>query len=103
MKALVRQLVDSADGGALIENLAGIHERFTELDSPLRPLLAEHTQFDFPELTQVLSKLREQTSVLAELSPILTELVELPGTFSLALRRTNIPLDEFEALCATKA
>src|SRR6266568_1718606 len=103
VKALIRQLADSADAAALIENLVGIHERFAELDSTLRSLLAEHTQFDFPELTQVLAKLREETSVLAELSPILSELVELPEPFSLALRRTEIPLDEFEAAVGHKS
>jgi len=63
---------------ALIENLAGIHERFGELDKTLRSLLAEHEQFDFRELAQVLAKLREQTGVLAELSPILGEPADLP-------------------------
>ncbi len=103
VRALIRQLAGSTDAGALIENLVGIYGRFTELDSTLRSLLAEHTQFDFPELTQVLAKLREQTSVLAELSPILSELVELPESFSLALRRTEIPLDGFEAAIGHKS
>jgi predicted DNA-binding WGR domain protein len=103
VKALIRQLAGSADAGALMENLIDIHQRFTELDSTLRSLLAEHTQFDFPELTQVLAKLREQTGVLAELSPILSELVELPESFSVALRRTEIPLDEFEAAIGHKS
>src|SRR6185369_11602076 len=64
VKALIRQLSQSAEGGVLIENLAGIHKRFSELDATLRALLAEHEQFDFPELTSVLTKLREQTGVL---------------------------------------
>src|SRR5206468_4103369 len=71
VKALIQQLEQSAEARALIENLVGIHERFTELDTALRSLLAEHEQFDFPELTQVLATLREQTGVLAELSPVL--------------------------------
>jgi hypothetical protein len=103
VKALIRQLTDSADAGALIENLVTIHGRFSEFDSTLRSLLAEHTQFDFPELTRVLAKLREQTSVLAELSPILGELVELPEPFARALRQTEIPLDEFEAAVGHKS
>ncbi|HVZ16969.1 MAG TPA: AAA domain-containing protein, partial [Terriglobales bacterium] len=41
--------------------------------------------------------------VLAELSPILSELVELPESFSLALRRTEIPLDGFEAAIGHKS
>lgn len=103
VKALVQQLTGSSDATTLIETLVGIHERFTELDTTLRSLLAEHTQFDFPELTQVLATLREQTSVLAELSPILSELAELPESFSLALRRTEIPLDQFEAAVGHKS
>ena len=35
VKALIELLAQSAEAGALIENLAGIHERFTELDSTL--------------------------------------------------------------------
>ena len=103
VKALIQQLAQSADAGALIENLVGIHERFTELDATLQSLLAEHEQFDFPELTQVLAKLREQTGTLAELSPILGELVELPEVFSHALRRADVPLNEFEAAIGHKS
>lgn len=103
VKALIQQLTNASDAGTLIETLAGIHEHFTDLDTTLRSLLAEHTQFDFPELTQVLATLREQTGVLAELSPILSDLVELPEPFSLALRRTEIPLDEFEAAVGHKS
>jgi hypothetical protein len=103
VKALIQQLAGSADASALIETLVGIHERFIELDTTLRSLLVEHTLFDFPKLTQVLAKLREQTSLLAELSPILSELADLPESFSHALRRTEIPLDEFEAAVGHKS
>jgi predicted DNA-binding WGR domain protein len=103
VKALLKQLAESAEAAALIESLVGIHERFTALDSTLRTLLAEHEQFDFLELTKVLAKLREQTSVLAELSPILSELIELPESFNHALRQTEIPLDQFEAAMGHKS
>jgi predicted DNA-binding WGR domain protein len=103
VKALVGQLTDTAEAAAWIENLAGIHERFASLDSTLRSLLAEHSQFDVPELAQALSKLRQQTSLLAELSPVLSEVVDLPEPLSLALRRTEIPLDEFEAAVGHKS
>jgi len=63
---LIQQLAPKTEAGGLIENLAGIRERFAELDAALRSLLSEHEQFDFPELTQVLAELREQTTVLAE-------------------------------------
>src|SRR6185369_8260622 len=76
VKALIQQLTKSAEAGSLIENLVGIDERFAELDTILRALLTEHEQFDFPELTQVLAKLREQTGLLIELSPLLGELAE---------------------------
>jgi predicted DNA-binding WGR domain protein len=103
VKALLQGLAESTDAGALIESLIAIHERFRELDSTLRSLLAEHERFDFLELTTVLAKLREQTGVLAELSPILAELVELPDVFNRALRRTEIPLDQFEAAVGHKS
>src|SRR5207249_7405040 len=93
----------SEEASALIETLAGIHERFSELDTTLGALLAEHEQFDFPELAKVLAKLREQTGTLAELSPILSELVELPESFSHALRRADVPLNEFEAAIGHKS
>jgi predicted DNA-binding WGR domain protein len=103
VKALVKQLADSAEAGALIENLTGIHERFGKLDQTLRSLLAEHEQFDFPELAEVLAKLREQTGVLAELSPILGDLVELPEALNHALRHADVPLGEFEAAIGHKS
>ena len=93
----------SDDAGLLIENLVGIQEQFGQLDVTLRSLLAEHEQFDFPELADVLSKLREQTGTLAELSPILADLAELPELFTHALRHAPVPLDEFEAAVGHKS
>ena len=103
VKALIQQLAQSAEAGGLIENLVGIQDRFAELDSTLRLLLAQHEQFDFPELAQVLAKLREQTGVLAELSPILGELAALPEALGHALRRAEVPLNEFEAAIGHKS
>lgn len=103
VKALIQRIADSAEAGALVDNLAGIHDRFAELDVLLRSLLSEHEQVGFPQLTEVLARLREQTGLLAELSPLLTELVELPESFSHALRRVEVPLSEFEAAIARKS
>jgi predicted DNA-binding WGR domain protein len=103
VKALLGLLGKSADAGSLIENLVGIQKQFGELDATLRSLLAEHEQFDFPELAEVLGKLREQTGTLAELSPILADLTELPELFSHALRHAPVPLDEFEAAVGHKS
>jgi len=103
VKALIQQLTQSSEAGSLIENLVGISERFSELDTILRSLLAEHEQFDLPELAQVLASLREQTSLLSELSPLLGELVELPEPVSNALRRVEVPLNEFEAAIGHKS
>jgi len=99
----VQQIAHSAEAGALVDTLVGIHERFARLDTTLRALLAEHEQFDLPELARVLVKLREQTGTLAELSPILGELVELPEAFGHALRRAEVPLNEFEAAIGHKS
>src|SRR5207249_942458 len=96
VKALIQALAGSCETGALIENLAGVHERFSELDATLRALLSEHGQFEFPEFRELLGELRKQTGILAELSPILSELVELPEPLSQALRRAELPLNEFE-------
>jgi hypothetical protein len=103
IKELAKHLTESPDAVALVENLVGIHERFGQLDATLSSLLAEHKQFDFSELAQVIAKLREQTSVLAELLPILGELVELPDVFNHALRRADVPLNEFEASIGHKS
>jgi predicted DNA-binding WGR domain protein len=103
IKGLIQQLSKSDEASALVENLATIHKRLNELDTTLRSLLAEHQAFDFPQLTQVLAKLREQTGVLPELCPILSELIELPESFGNALRRTEIPLNEFEAAIGHKS
>jgi predicted DNA-binding WGR domain protein len=103
VKALIKQLAQSAEAGALVENLVGIQARFAELDATLESLLDEHEQFDFPELAKVLATLREQTGTLAELSQILSEVVELPEAFCHALRRANVPLTEFEASVGHKS
>src|SRR6185369_17223609 len=103
VKALIQQLAQSAEAGPLIGNLVGIQERFAELDTTLHSLLSEHERFDFPGLTRVLAELREQTGALAELSPILSELAELPESFCHALRRGAVPLDDFEAAMGHKS
>jgi predicted DNA-binding WGR domain protein len=103
VKALIEQLAHSEEASALVAGLVGIHQRFKELDTVLGSLLAEHEEFGFPELTQVLAQLREQTGVLAELSPLLGELVALPEVFRHALRRAEVPLPEFEAAIGHKS
>ena len=103
VKELVKQLTDSTEAGTFVENLVGIHERFQQLDVTLNSLLAEHKKFGFHELAQVLGKLREQTAILAELVPILSDLVELPDVFSHALRLADVPLNEFEASIGHKS
>ncbi|HMP82887.1 MAG TPA: WGR domain-containing protein [Verrucomicrobiota bacterium] len=103
VKALLKVLAESADAGTLIENLSGIHDRFSALDSTLSAVLAEYEQFEFPELAEVLAKLREQTGTLAELSPILAEAAELPDSFTHALRHAPVPLNEFEAVVGHKS
>src|SRR6185436_6498142 len=67
VKALLDLLDKSDEAASLIENLVGIQQRFNELDATLDATLAEHQQFEFPELAEVLGKLREQTGTLAEL------------------------------------
>jgi predicted DNA-binding WGR domain protein len=103
IKALLKLLADSNEAATLVENLAGIHDRFTALDQTLSATLAEYEQFEFPELADVLSKLRGQTDALAELSPILSELADLPDAFAHALRHAPIPLNEFEAAIGHKS
>ena len=103
IKALLVRLAESAEAGGLIETLAGIHDHFTELDTILNAALAEHEQFEFPELAEVLAKLREQTAALAELSPILAEVADLPDGFTHALRHAPVLLSEFEAAIGHKS
>ncbi len=103
VKTLLQQVRASAETRSLIENLAGIHERFVELDTTLISLLAEHEKFSFAQLVEVLGKLRQQSSLLAELSPILIEFVELPDALSHALRRADVPLSEFEGAIGHKS
>ena len=103
IKALLKLLGESTEAGTLIDNLAGIHDRFTALDEILGAALAEHEQFEFPELAEVLGKLREQTGTLSELSPILSEVADLPEAFAHALRQAPVPLSEFEAVIGHKS
>ncbi len=103
VKALLRKLAGNEEAAGLIESLAAIHARIGELDAELSSLLAEHQQFDFPELAELLAKLREQSGLLAELSPVLGDLLELPENFSRALRHADVPLTEFEAAIGHKS
>ncbi len=103
VKALLQLLTKSSDAGLLVKNLVEIREQFNKLDATLNSLLAGHQQFNFPELAEVLAKLREQTGLLAELSPILAELTELPGSFTHALRHAPVALDAFEAAMGHKS
>jgi predicted DNA-binding WGR domain protein len=103
IKSLLRLLADSSEAGALIDNLAGIRDRVGALDAILDATLAEHEQFEVSELADVLAKLREQTHTLAELSPLLAELAELPDAFTHALRHAPIPLSGFEAAIGHKS
>ena len=103
VKALLGLLGKQDEAASLIENLVGIQQRFSELDATLSAALAEHEQFEFPELAEVLGKLREQTATLAELTPLLAELTELPELFTHALRHAPILLSEFEAAIGHKS
>ena len=103
VKALLQQFDQSAEAAAIIDSLVGVHGRFTELDATLGSLLAAHERFDSPGLAQMLAQLREQTTLLAELSPILGELAELPEALSHALRQAEVPLNQFEAAIAHKS
>lgn len=103
VQALLRQVAQSTDAGALFENLANIHSRFSDLDRTLQSLLTGHDGFDFAALKETLVQLREQTGTLAELSPILNDLAELPPSFGNALRRVDVLLNEFEGAIGCKS
>ncbi len=103
VKALLKRLDESTEAGALVESLAGIHDRFSALDQTLAEALAEYGHLEFPELAEVLGQLRTQAGVLAELSPILSELADLPDAFTHALRCAPVPLDEFEGAVGHKS
>lgn len=103
VKELLKLLGDSTAASPLMEALASLHDRFKALDETLSQTLAEHRKFEFAELAEVLSQLRAQTGTLAELSPILGELIDLPEAFTHALRHAPIPLSEFEAAVGHKS
>lgn len=103
IKALLKVFAESPEAATLIENLSGVHDRFTALDSTLGEALAEYEQFEFPELAEVLSQLRGQTGTLAELTPMLTELAALPEAVTHALRHAPVLLSEFEAAVGHKS
>jgi predicted DNA-binding WGR domain protein len=103
VKALLKQLSKSNEASSMMESLAAIQQQFGQLDDALRSALAEHEQFEFPELAEVLGKLRGQTGTLAELSPVLADLVDLPDAFNHALRHAPVELSEFEAAIGHKS
>ncbi len=103
VRALARKLVESPEAGELVESIAGVGSGFAQLNQTLSGLLAEHRRFDFPGLGETLAALREQTSVLPELLPVLTELAELPEALGSALRHLPLPLAEFEPAMGHKS
>ena len=103
VKNLIRQMAGSDEAGPLFERLASTRDQFAELDETLRFLLAEYQEFKLQELPDVLGQLREQTGQLAEMLPALGEVANLPESFSQALRRVPVPLDEFEGAAGQKS
>jgi hypothetical protein len=102
VKALL-EVLSKSDQASLIGTLAGIHDRFTELDEILRVTLAEYEEFEFRELAEVLNQLRDQAGALSELSPILNEVADLPNPLAYALRHAPVPLSQFEAVIGNKS
>jgi predicted DNA-binding WGR domain protein len=102
VKSLLALLSKSDQAPDLVKTLADIHGRFASLDATLHDTLAEHDQFEFPELTQALTAIRHETDSLAELLPILADLCELPQGLAHALRHAPVPLDDFEAAIGHK-
>jgi predicted DNA-binding WGR domain protein len=103
VKALVQQLADSKQASEVIENLARLQDDITRLDTILQSLLAGHQEYDFAEISGILALLREQSGALAELSPLLVELMDVPETLDHALRHARVPLNEFETVIGHKS
>lgn len=103
VRGLLGRLGGAPDAGATVANLAGIHEKLKALDQVLSETLAEHGQFSFDELSDVLGELRGQTGALAELAPVLAEIADLPEPLAHALRRAPVRLDELEGAMARKS
>ena len=101
-RSLLALLSKSDQAVSLIKTLAEIHQRFTALDATLCDTLAEHAQFECPELTEALTAIRHETDSLAELLPILSDLTELPDGLAHALRHAPVMLSDFEAAIGHK-
>lgn len=103
VRELIPRLVATPEGRELAVSLAALDGEFAQLNETLGALLAEHRQLDFPGLSQLLGSLQEQTGLLPELLPVLTELAELPEALGQALRRVPLPLEAFESAMAQKS
>ncbi len=99
----IKAVARLSDARSLVLTLADIHTRFSELDQTLSFLMAEHRQFDFPQLTDTLSALREELSILPELMPLLLELTQVPDSLARALRHVDLPLKTFEPAMGCKS
>ena len=103
VRSFMQRLASSPDARSWVLTLAEIHTEFSELDRTLSTLLAEHGQFDFNTLTETLSALREEMSILPELLPLLLEVAQLPELFARALRYVDLPLSAFEPAMGLKS
>lgn len=109
VEALVGRLLDAPGtsaakaGRQLALNLAQLQPGFDQLNATLGQLFVEHQRFDWPQLGETLSALREQESLLPELLPVLAELAELPEDFTRALRHLPLQLSAFEAAMANRS
>ncbi len=102
-EGLREQLINSGNGPAIVQALAGAAPVLEHLEKNLRGALADLSEHTLKEIRDNLTELKLGLDQLPELLPNLRELAELPAGFNRALRALPFTDDEFEAAVARKS
>jgi predicted DNA-binding WGR domain protein len=95
--ALRTLLLESSEGGAVVQRLSALAPRVGELLRVLDALLADFHQHNLATLGEAVRDLREEADALPDLLPLLADLGETPEKFAHALRHFPYEPDHLEA------
>ena len=103
VRTLLLVASQSPNPAGIFHHLSDVRASFLQLADTLDSLLIHHKDWSLDSLITLLAEIRSESESLAELIPILSEIVQLPESVSHALRHVELPLGEFEGAMAHKS